>query len=173
MKRPVKTILASIILLGLNASAYAGGGGGNTQLAATLTAVSPLTTEGSGTGFVSYTANSKNGGNGSLQATINLPVGTAPDLLIDSNTAAASTFIITLNGTVTCNMVIKEINFIGGEMAQFTLAVSEKNGVYSEQIGGSCSPASFPVLLATDTVSVALSTASSTPLLTGTLAAHH
>jgi hypothetical protein len=180
--KPLKTFLAitaSVIIGTLSTSALADGKhegkhdskNNGVQLAANLTPSASFT----GSGSINYSLSTgKNGDRGRLYATINIPVG-GSGFLADSNAAASSSFIITLNGNITCNMVIKEIDFVGSEVAQFTLAVSEQNGVYSEQVGGGCSPLAYPLLAATDTVSVASSADPGTPLLTGTLAAflHH
>ena len=140
-----------------------------------------------GTGSITYRSN---GTNGSLHAKIQLPVdGTT---ILDSNTAASTSYTLTISSgsstIATCTLNINDIGFTSSnttpvvvtEVANYEVSIYEQNTTIVAPIGtctnGTSATAELPVLSATDTVSVALSTTPTSPILTGTLGAtvtHH
>jgi hypothetical protein len=149
----------------------------STHLSASLTGVTGF--PGAGTLFYATTSRG-----GSLEAHLHLPVDGAT--ILDSNTAATSTYTLTVsNGAsvvATCTLNITDIDFTytngattPTEVAEYQVGVAEVGATVTTRIG-SCG-ASFPVLVAGDTISVSSNGgASTTPVLTGVLAAtvtHH
>ena len=179
-------ILASIMLFGMNAAAFAEGNHHNkttvpavivTRLGATLVGAAGFT----GTGSFQY-SDSTNGG--SLQASIHLPV-VSGGVITDSNAAVSlaasdAVTLTILNGTslvATYNLAISDIDFaystattLSGESAEYVVSATESSvGVYTVSIGSDANTGTtLPVLAAGETVSV---TVNGITVLSGALAA--
>lgn len=187
------SVLASVMLFGLNAPASAdkgghhgGSGGPTTNLSATLVA-SPTSPAGyTGTGSINYSSNA-NGA--SLQASVHLSVDGVS--IADSNTAVndAANSLVTLtindslgNFVASYNLAISDIDFaysgpttVSGETAEYAVAASQSTTVpYAVTLGSSAST-TLPVLAVGDTVSLSVNgttlLTSSAPLASG--GGHH
>lgn len=159
--------LAAVALLSLSVSAYARDHhrhhGGIGSVASHLT--SSLTPIGSnlGGGIISYKSDTTTG-NTTLHASLSLPIDGAVIANIDA--AAANIYILTDTTTgTTCNLTIKEIDFVPTEVATFAVQDSVNGTTFSDVV---CAGSS--ALAAGDAISLALSTDPGTPLFSGTLA---
>ncbi|MGD0960921.1 MAG: hypothetical protein ABSB19_14040 [Methylomonas sp.] len=171
-------VLASALLLGMNATVLAEGNHGYsnvagvtvTRLGATLTGAAGFT----GAGSFEY-SDSTNGGR--LQAAISLPIDGVT--ILDSNTAVNNVYTLTIsNGAsvvATYNLAINDIDFaystattLSGESAEYAVSASQVGTTYTVTLGSGTSTA-LPVLAAGDTVSISLGGAA--PILSGVLAA--